>query len=204
MKIETFINHGTVIEIESVQTMNLSVDKGEVHIAGRPLQEFVRDAASHASAEATEGPAETDGNEPSGAGVEDGNREAICPFSEAQQKTCGIKMQPAVVLGLLHAMQPLFVQKVDWLSPYSVLLRRRWVDDNLRAWCRLVDALFGVHLDPRTLSADLRNLGGSDYTRWTDADRRIVRRKQLAADFDTRLTQYFECKRAELMQDIVG
>ena len=30
MKIETFINNGTVVEIESVQTMNLHIDKGQV------------------------------------------------------------------------------------------------------------------------------------------------------------------------------
>ena len=91
---------------------------------------------------------------------------------------------------------------MDWLSPYSALLRRRWVDDNLSAWCRTVGALFGVQLDHRTLSADLRNLGSTDYTQWTDADRRIQRRKQLATDFDTRLTEYFERKRAEVMRGI--
>ena len=32
MKIGTFINHGTIIEIESVQTMNLRVDRGEICI----------------------------------------------------------------------------------------------------------------------------------------------------------------------------
>lgn len=41
MKIGTFINHGTIIEIESVQTMNLSVDKGQVCIGDQSLQEFV-------------------------------------------------------------------------------------------------------------------------------------------------------------------
>ena len=64
-----------------------------------------------------------------------------------------------------------------------------------------VRQLFGVQLDARTLSADLR-INGTDYTLWTDADVRIVRRKQLAADFDTRLTEYFERKRAEVLRGI--
>ena len=48
MKIGTFINHGTVVEIESVQTMNLHIDKGQVSFGEHGLQEFI---ASHTAAE---------------------------------------------------------------------------------------------------------------------------------------------------------
>ena len=41
MKIETFINHGTVVEIESVQTMNLHIDKGQVCFGEHGLQEVI-------------------------------------------------------------------------------------------------------------------------------------------------------------------
>ena len=37
MKIGTFINHGTVVEIESVQTMNLHIDKGQVYFGENGL-----------------------------------------------------------------------------------------------------------------------------------------------------------------------
>lgn len=191
MKIGTFINHGTIIEIESVQTMNLSVDKGQVCIGNQSLQEFVD---SHVAEAVQEGDADVQEDAPSETRQED--------FSEAQRKASGIKMQPGVVLSLMREMQPRFTQKVDWLSPYSVLLRRRWVDGNVSAWCRMVDELFGVKLDSRTLSTDLKNLGSADYTRWTDADKRILRRKQLATDFDTRLTEYFERKRAEVLREV--
>ena len=191
MKIGTFINHGTIIEIESVQTMNLSVDKGQVCIGEQSLQEFV---SSHAPEEVQERDT-----------LEDALSEAEPPqkdFSETQRKVSGIKVQAGVVLSLMREMQPLFTQKVDWLSPYSVLLRRRWVDGNVSAWCRMVDELFGIKLDARTLSTDLKNLGSADYTQWTDADKRILRRKQLATDFDTRLTEYFERKRAEVLSSV--
>ena len=191
MKIGTFINHGTIIEIESVQTMNLSVDKGQVCIGEQSLQEFV-------SSHAPEGVQERDT-------LEDAPSETEPPredFSEAQRKASGIKVQAGVVLSLMREMQSLFTQKVDWLSPYSVLLRRRWVDGNVSAWCRMVDELFGVKLDFRTLSTDLNKLGSADYTQWTDADKRILRRKQLATDFDTRLTEYFERKRAEVLSSV--
>ena len=45
MKIGTFINHGTVVEIESVQTMNLHIDKGQVCFGENGLQEVIRSAA---------------------------------------------------------------------------------------------------------------------------------------------------------------
>ena len=48
MKIGTFNNHGTVVEIESVQTMNLHIDKGQVSFGEHGLQEFI---ASHTAAE---------------------------------------------------------------------------------------------------------------------------------------------------------
>ena len=62
--------------------------------------------------------------------------------------------------------------------------------------------LFGVEMDPRTLASDLAKQGSADYTRWTDADRRIVRRKQLATEFDTRLTAYFERKRSAVLEEV--
>ena len=45
MKIGTFINHGTVVEIESVQTLNLHIDKGQVCFGENGLQEVIRSAA---------------------------------------------------------------------------------------------------------------------------------------------------------------
>lgn len=212
MKIGTFINHGTIIEIESVQTMNLSVDRGQVCIGDQSLEDFVRAASvsedgtrRHEDTESlnsttTEIPHTSGTNElcvPESLCAE----KEVCPFTEAQQKASGIKLQAGVVLALMQEMQPRLTQKVDWLSFYSVLLRRCWLDSNLSAFCRMVSELFGVQLDARTLSADLR-INGTDYTKWTEADVRIVRRKQLATDFDTRLTEYFERKRAEVMRGI--
>lgn len=181
MKIETFINHGTVVEIESVQTMNLHIDKGQVCFGEHGLQEVI--AADVASAEADTPVAQT----------ADGQLTALIDsFTDEQVRASGIRLQARVVLALITLMQPQCKQKVDWLSFYSVLLNRRWVDDNVRAWCRMVEGQFGVSLDPRTLANDLTGQGSNDYRLWTDADRRIVRRKQLAAEFENRLTEYFE------------
>ena len=54
MKIGTFINHGTVVEIESVQTMNLHIDKGQVCFGEHGLQEVI---AAHTAEEDTDGTA---------------------------------------------------------------------------------------------------------------------------------------------------
>ena len=191
MKIETFINHGTVVEIESVQTMNLHIDKGQVCFGEHGLQEVIAADVAEAEAEAT---------------VEqtaDGQLTALIDsFTDEQVRASGIRLQARVVLALMTLMQPQCKQKVDWLSFYSVLLNRRWVDDNVRAWCRMVEGQFGVSLDPRTLANDLTGQGSTDYRHWTDADRRIVRRKQLAAEFEKRLTAYFEKGRSAVLEGV--
>ena len=191
MKIETFINHGTVVEIESVQTMNLHIDKGQVCFGEHGLQEVI--AADVAEAE-TDATVEHTTNQQLTA--------LIDSFTDEQVRASGIRLQARVVLALMTLMQPQCKQKVDWLSFYSVLLNRRWVDDNVRAWCRMVEGQFGVTLDPRTLANDLTGQGSTDYRLWTDADRRIVRRKQLAAEFDNRLTAYFEKGRSAVLEGV--
>ena len=191
MKIETFINHGTVVEIESVQTMNLHIDKGQVCFGEHGLQEVI--AADVASAEADTPVAQT----------ADGQLTALIDsLTDEQVRASGIRLQARVVLALMTLMQPQCKQKVDWLSFYSVLLNRRWVDDNVRAWCRMVEGQFGVTLDPRTLANDLTGQGSNDYRHWTDADRRIVRRKQLAAEFEKRLAEYFERGRNAVLEGV--
>lgn len=191
MKIETFINHGTVVEIESVQTMNLHIDKGQVCFGEHGLQEVI--AADVAEAEADTPVAQT----------ADGQLTALIDsFTDEQVRASGIRLQARVVLALITLMQPQCKQKVDWLSFYSVLLNRRWVDGNVRAWCRMVEGQFGVTLDPRTLANDLTGQGSNDYRLWTDADRRIVRRKQLAADFDRRLAEYFDKGRSAVLEGV--
>ena len=191
MKIETFINHGTVVEIESVQTMNLHIDKGQVCFGEHGLQEVI--AADVAEAE-TDATVEHTTNKQLTA--------LIDSFTDEQVRASGIRLQARVVLALMTLMQPQCKQKVDWLSFYSVLLNRRWIDDNVRAWCRMVEGQFGVTLDPRTLANDLTGQGSTDYRLWTDADRRIVRRKQLAAEFDNRLTAYFEKGRSAVLEGV--
>ncbi len=191
MKIETFINHGTVVEIESVQTMNLHIDKGQVCFGEHGLQEVIAADVAEAEADAT---VEQTADEQLTA--------LIDSFTDEQVRASGIRLQARVVLALITLMQPQCKQKVDWLSFYSVLLNRRWVDDNVRAWCRMVEGQFGVTLDPRTLANDLTGQGSNDYRLWTDADRRIVRRKQLAAEFDHRLTEYFDKGRSAVLEGV--
>lgn len=191
MKIETFINHGTVVEIESVQTMNLHIDKGQVCFGEHGLQEVIAADVAEAEADAT---VEQTADEQLTA--------LIDSFTDEQVRASGIRLQARVVLALMTLMQPQCKQKVDWLSFYSVLLNRRWVDDNVRAWCRMVEGQFGVTLDPRTLANDLTGQGSTDYRLWTDADRRIVRRKQLAAEFDNRLAEYFERGRNAVLKGV--
>ena len=112
-----------------------------------------------------------------------------------------IRQHADVALAHMRDMQPLCTQKVDWLSFYTVLLRRRWVEENLSAFCRMVGDRFGVFLDNRTLSRDLKK-NGPDYTLWIDDNNRISRRKRLAQEFDQHLAEYFKRGREEVMKGV--
>lgn len=210
---------GSYIDIHDNERVYLSVDGAKVSVDGVGASaDAVADVASEAGGlktaaaggsetavvDASEGAVFDASEGPEGLVSEAQKAKDPLPFTPEQARASGIRVQPLVVLNLMREFQPRCTQKVDWLSFYSVLLRRRWVDGNVRAWCRLVDELFAVSLDPRTLATDLVKLGSPDYTRWTDADRRIVRRKQLAHDFDHRLTTYFEQGRAEVMKELAG
>lgn len=213
---------GSYIDIHDNERVYLSVDGAKVSVDGVGASAAaVADVASEAggsetavgdgseasvfdASEASEGAVFDASEGPEGLVSEAQKAKDPLPFTPEQARASGIRVQPLVVLNLMREFQPRCTQKVDWLSFYSVLLRRRWVDGNVRAWCRLVGELFAVSLDPRTLATDLVKLGSPDYTCWTDADRRIVRRKQLAHDFDHRLTTYFEQGRAGVMKELAG
>ena len=176
---------GSYIDIHDNQNVYLSCDKAAVHLDRQPV---ATDVAP---------PADTPAQTP------DGQLTALMDgFTDEQVRASGIRCQPRVALAMMALMQPQCRQKVDWLSFYSVLLLRRWVDGNVRAWCRMVEGLFGIALDPRTLANDLANQGSTDYRLWTDADRRIVRRKQLAVEFDNRLAEYFERGRSAVLEGV--
>ena len=160
---------GSYIDIHDCETVNLSCNGAEVHVDKQPLP-----TSPHETEPAI-------GNPDGSVSAEDDDIDTrMNDLTGEQVKASGIRCQPRVALALMRAMQPACVQKVDWLSFYSVLLNRGWVDANVRAFARMVAQLFGVEMDPRTLASDLAKQGSADYTRWTDADRRIVRRKQLA------------------------
>lgn len=122
-------------------------------------------------------------------------------FTEELKEESYFRQHADVALANMRDMQPLCTQKVDWLSFYTVLLRRRWVEENLSAFCRMVNDRFGVSLDNRTLSRDLKK-NGPDYTLWIDDNNRISRRKRLAQEFDQHLTEYFKRGREEVLSTI--
>lgn len=187
-----------MIEITGNQTVNLSVDKGQVRIGDRDVKDFLPPQAAEDVAALSDDPAEDvqdDGEEVSGIDAR------LDDFTDLQVKASGIRCQPRVALALMALMCDRCTQQVDWLSFYCVLLCRGWVDANVTAFARMVNDLFGITLDQNTLNRTL-NAQGTDYTRWTEADRRIVRRKQLAVEFDDRLTEYFERRRRKVMEGV--
>ena len=172
---------GSYIDIHDCVTVNLSCNGAEVHVEKKP--------AADAPAPETENPESSD------IGAH------LTHFTDDQVKGSGIRVKPREALALMEVMRPQCTQKISWLMFYCVLLRRGWVDANVRAYCRLVATVFNVGLDPHNLSKMLAQ-HGSDYTKWTEADIRIKAHKALATDFDRRLTEYFVRKRAEVMEGV--
>lgn len=168
-----FIVQGSYIDIHDNEVVNLSVDKAEVKVDGKSVRMQTENEPSSSEGDLTDD-------------------------DESPSKP---KDKMDVALSIMRDMQPQCTQKVDWLSFYTVLLRRRWVEENVSGFCRMVSGQFNVRLDNHALSRDLKDKG-TDYTLWTEADGRILRRKRLAEEFDQRLTEYFKRGREEVMRGV--
>lgn len=168
-----FIVQGSYIDIHDNEVVNLSVDKAEVKVDGKSVRMQTENEPSSSEGDLTDD-------------------------DESPSKP---KDKMDVALSIMRDMQPQCTQKVDWLSFYTVLLRRRWVEENVSGFCRMVSGQFNVRLDNHALSRDLKDKG-TDYTRWTEADGRILRRKRLAEEFDRRLAEYFKRGREEVMRGV--
>lgn len=104
---------GSYIDIHDCETVNLSCNGAEVHVDKQPLP------TSSCETEPAIG------NPDASLSAEDDDIDThLNHLTDEQVKASGIRCQPRVALALMRAMQPACVQKVDWLSFYSVLLNR--------------------------------------------------------------------------------
>ena len=135
-----------MIEITGNQTVNLSVDKGQVRIGGRDVKDFLTHRPIESDRESFETLAEDVPNDYEVSDIDD----HLDDFTNEQVKASGIRCQPRAALALMALMRDQCTQQVDWLSFYSVLLVRGWVDANVTAFARMVNDLFGIFLDQNT------------------------------------------------------
>ncbi len=103
-------------------------------------------------------------------------------FSEAQVKASDIKNHADIVLALIDRMQREDIPKSHWIVFYCELVRRGWIGDNLAAFCKSMKVLFGVNLDHRALSRNMKNLG-DDIDLWPEEDDRQRKKKAFGQEF---------------------
>ena len=118
-------------------------------------------------------------------------------FSEAQVKASGIRNHADIVLALIDRMQGEDIPKAHWIVFYCELVRRGWIEGNLAAFCKSMKALFGVNLDHRALSRNMKNLG-DDINLWPEEDDRQRKKKAFGQDFRNLVEAYIDKKRSIL------
>lgn len=129
------------------------------------------------------------------------NQTIVCRFGDEQIQASGIKREYArLALSVLDEQHAAYTKDVHWLSPYAVLVDRGWIEDNIAAYCRTMNELFGVKLNYRNLSKTVAD-AGMEYQDWT-ADKRLRIRKELAEAFNRSLDDYLQRKRAYVMRDL--
>lgn len=122
-------------------------------------------------------------------------------FSEAQVKASGIKNHADIVLALIDRMQREDIPKSHWIVFYCELVRRGWIGDNLAAFCKSMKAIFGVNLDHRALSRNMKNLG-DDIDLWPEEDDRQRKKKAFGQDFRKLVEAYIKYKRHSILSDV--
>ena len=122
-------------------------------------------------------------------------------FSEAQVKASGIGKHADIVLALIDRMQGENIPKAHWIVFYCELVRRGWIVGNLAAFCKSMKAIFGVNLDHRALSRNMKNLG-DDIDLWPEEDDRQRKKKAFGQHFRKLVEAYIEYKRHSILSDV--
>ena len=103
-------------------------------------------------------------------------------FSEAQVKASGIKNHADIVLALIDRMQGEDIPNTYWLAFFCVLLKKKWIDENVRAFASNMNSLFNVKLDHRALSRNMKDWG-DDINLWPEEDGRQRKKKAFGQEF---------------------
>ena len=121
-------------------------------------------------------------------------------FSEAQVKASGIKNHADIVLALIDRMQGEDIPNTYWLAFFCVLLKKKWIDENVRAFASNMNSLFNVKLDHRALSRNMKDWG-DDINLWPEEDGRQRKKKAFGQEFQKSLEACIKGKIMSIWSD---
>ena len=121
-------------------------------------------------------------------------------FSEAQVKASGIKNYADIVLALIDRMQREKIPNTYWLAFFCVLLKKKWIDENVRAFALNMNSLFNVKLDHRALSRNMKDWG-DNINLWPEEDGRQRKKKAFGQEFQKRLEACIKGKIMSIWSD---
>lgn len=121
-------------------------------------------------------------------------------FSEAQVKASGIGKHADIVLALIDRMQREKIPNTYWLAFFCVLLKKKWIDENVRAFALNMNSLFNVKLDHRALSRNMKDWG-DNINLWPEEDGRQRKKKAFGQEFQKRLEACIKGKIMSIWSD---
>lgn len=104
-----------------------------------------------------------------------------CRFSADEVRRSGIKRHPDIALAVIDQMRDM-EHKAWWMCFYCVLLKRGWIEKNIKRFCESMKALFDINLDRRMFNAYERKYG-TDVNRWPVNDGRMKEKRDFALRF---------------------
>lgn len=136
-------------------------------------------------------------------GIDNGDNELnqpTCRFSKEQQDESGITFRPDIVLAVIDSMQREKIPNTYWLAFFCVLLKKKWIDENVRAFASKMSSIFDIKLDHSALSRSMKDLG-NDIDQWPEEDGRVRKKKAFGQKFQNRLDAYIKCKKMAILND---
>ena len=121
-------------------------------------------------------------------------------FSEAQVKASGIGKHADIVRALIDRMQREKIPNTYWLAFFCVLLKKKWIDENVRAFALNMNSLFNVKLDHRALSRNMKDWG-DNINLWPEEDGRQRKKKAFGQEFQKRLEACIKGKIMSIWSD---
>ncbi len=123
-----------------------------------------------------------------------------CRFSKEQQDGSGINFRPDIVLAVIDSMQREKIPNTYWLAFFCVLLQKKWIEDNVRAFASNMSSIFDIKLDHSALSRSMKDLG-KVIDQWPEEDGRVRKKKAFGQEFQNRLDAYIKCKKMAILND---